>query len=349
MTVDEIFMHRCLQLAANGRGFVSPNPMVGSVVLCDGKIIGEGFHRHYGGPHAEVNAIGSVSDKALLKKSTLYVSLEPCSHYGKTPPCAQMIIDKKIPNVVIGCVDPYPAVSGRGIRLLRDAGINVKIGVLEDEAMKLNKEFITAQLMQRPYIYLKWAQTADGFIDKIRLEGTEPASTPISDSFSKMLVHKKRAETDAILVGTNTAIKDNPALTTRLWYGKNPVRVVIDRNLRIPLNFNLYNNCSKTLIYTEQDPKLNSKENIEFIKIDFDKDLFSAIFQDLVKRKVNSLLVEGGKIVLDNLIQSGLWDEAFIEYSSLKFVDGVKAPFINGNIIDEFFVRDSKHVHLKRL
>lgn len=348
MTIDEIFMHRCLQLAANGRGFVSPNPMVGAVIVYDGKIIGEGFHRHYGGPHAEVNAIACVTDKKLLKKSTLYVSLEPCSHYGKTPPCAQLIIDMKIPNVVIACLDPFHAVSGRGAGMLREAGVNVSMGILETEAKQLNKEFITAQTEQRPYIYLKWAQTSDGFIDKVREKGAVPVPTPISESFSQMLTHKKRADIDAILVGTNTALIDNPSLTTRLWYGKNPIRIVIDRYLRIPSDYKLLDNSTKTLIYTHENVSVNQNTNSEFIKLDFNINLLPAIFHDLVKRKINSVLVEGGKKVLDSLINSGLWDEAFIEYSPLVFTNGVKAPAIEGKVMDTFFIRNSKHVHLIR-
>ena len=224
--MDAVFMRRCLQLASLGRGHVSPNPMVGAVVVHRGQIIGEGYHRCYGQPHAEVNAINSVRDAGLLPECTLYVSLEPCSHYGKTPPCADLIVQKKIPRVVVGCLDPFPKVSGQGVARLREAGVEVVTGVLEEECKALNRTFMTCQIDERPFVTLKWAQSRDGYIDRIRKPG-EPAIR-ISDDVSSVWVHRLRAEADAILVGTNTAVADNPSLTTRLWYGRSPLRIVLD-------------------------------------------------------------------------------------------------------------------------
>lgn len=339
-------MYRSLQLALNGLGFVSPNPMVGAVVVHDGKIIGEGYHRTYGQAHAEVNAINAVKDKSVLKESTIYVSLEPCSHYGKTPPCAQLIIDHKISRVVIACLDPYPAVSGQGVKMLQNAGIEVVVGVLEKEALMLNKEFFTAQTQKRPYIYLKWAQTKDGYIDKIRNEGETPKPTPISNDFLRMLVHKKRAEVSAIMIGTNTAMNDNPSLTTRFWYGKNPIRIVLDRLGRIPADYNLFDKKVETIVFTEKDIYENHLDNVTYIRIDFDEKLIENIFSALKSRKINSVLVEGGRTLLESLITEDMWDEAYIETSDIVFGGGVEAPAISGNIIEERVWGTSKQVHL---
>jgi len=345
MTIDEKYMYRCLQLALNGKGFVSPNPMVGAVVVHNNKIIGEGFHRQYGKAHAEVNAIACVKDKSLLKESTIYVSLEPCAHHGKTPPCAQLIIDSQIPRVVIACLDPYPAVSGRGVEMMRKAGIEVFIGILEQEALALNKEFFTTQTKNRPYIYLKWAQTKNGFIDKERCENEAPKPTPISNDFSKMLVHEKRSRVSAIMVGTNTAIKDNPSLTTRGWYGKNPVRVILDRQGRIPANYNIYDGTVDTIIFTEKEVHSTIK-NITYTQVHFNENLLYTVFEILKKRKINSILVEGGRELLQNIIDKRLWDEAFIEVSDIAFDDGVNAPVIAGHILDELNWGSSKHIHI---
>lgn len=346
MTTDEKYMQRCLQLALNGKGQVSPNPMVGAVVVCDDKIIGEGYHRQYGKAHAEVNAINSVKDRLLLKRSTIYVSLEPCSHYGKTPPCSQLIIDSQIPRVVVGCLDPYPAVSGRGIKMLRNAGIDVTIGILEKEALQLNKEFITAQTKNRPYIYLKWAQTQDGFIDKIREEGEEPCPTPISNDFTKILVHKIRSEVPSIMIGTNTAVKDNPSLTTRLWYGKSPVRIILDRQGRIPFSATIFDGSAETIIFTERDSYENQIKHVSFEKVSFDDNLFEQIFLVLKRKNINSILVEGGRQTLQSLIDKQLWDEAYIEISNAVFGNGTKAPTIDGRILDEQNWKTSRHLHL---
>jgi len=346
MTSDEKYMYRCLQLAKNGRGSVAPNPMVGAVVVCNNKIIGEGYHRRYGKAHAEVNAINSVNDKSLLRQSTIYVSLEPCSHHGKTPPCAQLIIDSGIPKVVVAVLDPYPAVSGRGIKMLQDAGIEVTIGVLEHEATELNKEFFTAQTKCRPYVYLKWAQTLDGFIDKERDKNEKPEPTPISNDFMKMLVHKKRAEIASIMIGTNTAVNDNPSLTTRFWAGKNPVRVVLDRNGRIPAGYKLLDGEVETIVFTEKEQNVNSSKNTTYIQIDFDDNLLRKTFTILRRHKINSVLVEGGRELLQSIIDKGLWDEAYIETSGIVFGKGVKAPVITGFPVEKCEWGTSCQLHL---
>jgi diaminohydroxyphosphoribosylaminopyrimidine deaminase/5-amino-6-(5-phosphoribosylamino)uracil reductase len=233
MVSEEKYMHRCLQLAVYGKGFTAPNPLVGAVIVHQGKIIGEGFHRKYGEAHAEVNAIASVKNEKLLKESTLYVNLEPCSHYGKTPPCAELIIKKQIPRVVVGQVDPYPEVSGRGLKMLQEAGVEVVCGILEDECKSLNKRFSTYILQQRPYIILKWAQSSDGFMDKLREENDGQAAIQFSNSFTRMLAHKLRAEEAAILVGKRTALLDKPSLNVRFWRGNDPVKIIADSHLTL--------------------------------------------------------------------------------------------------------------------
>lgn len=346
MTIDEKYMYRCLQLALNGKGYVSPNPMVGAVIVHEGRIIGEGYHRQYGKAHAEVNAIANVKERSLLRDSTMYVSLEPCSHYGKTPPCAQLIIDYHIPRVVVACLDPYPAVSGRGIKMLQEAGIDVEVGVLEHEAQELNKEFFVAQTQDRPYVYLKWAQTQDGFIDKIRFDDENPRPTPISNDFCRMLVHKKRAEVGAIMIGTNTAVNDNPSLTTRYWYGRNPVRVILDRQGRIPVDYTIFDGKVETIVFTEEKLLRPYCDKISFIQVKFDEKLFENIFSILKRRKINSILVEGGRKLLQSLIDKQLWDEAYIETSRIFFVSGVEAPHIKGKVSEEWKWGTSKQVHL---
>ena len=346
MTIDEKYMYRCLQLALNGKGFASPNPMVGAVVVHNDKIIGEGYHRQYGKPHAEVNAINSVKNKSLLKDSTIYVSLEPCAHHGKTPPCARLIIDSEIPRVVIACLDPYPEVSGKGIKMLQDAGIKVTLDILKEEALELNKEFFTNQCKNRPYIYLKWAQTKDGFIDKERCDNVKPQPTPISNDFSRMLVHKKRAEVSSIMIGTNTAVNDNPSLTTRFWYGKNPVRVVLDRQGRIPSDYYLFDGKVETIVFTEKNNLPAVSKNIVPISLKFDGTLLDTILSILKSRKISSILVEGGCELLQNLINKGLWDEAFIETSDMSFCKGIKAPVIDGHVIEKRIWGASEQVHL---
>jgi diaminohydroxyphosphoribosylaminopyrimidine deaminase/5-amino-6-(5-phosphoribosylamino)uracil reductase len=322
--------------------------MVGAVIVCDGKIIGEGYHREYGKAHAEVNAISSVSDPELLKKSTIYVSLEPCSHYGKTPPCAELIIKKRIPRVVVASLDPFPAVSGKGIRMLKDAGVDVKVGVLEKEAIWLNKEFMTLQTKSRPYVYLKWAESADGFIDVLRNSSSEPPVV-LSDSANSRRVHKMRAEVSAIMVGTNTAYLDNPSLTTRNWCGKNPTRVLLDRTLRLPSDLKLFDRSVPTIVFTEKERQ--SEDGLEYVKLDFDKSLIENVLTELGNRKINSLIVEGGAALLNGFIQENVWDEMAVETTSTVLGQGVSTPSpcgvlvssqrMGGSLVREFINRDT--------
>jgi len=324
MTKDEKYISRCLQLAYNGLCNTAPNPMVGAVIVHHDTIIGEGYHIRCGEAHAEVNAIRSVKDENLLKESTIYVSLEPCSHYGKTPPCADLIIEKKIPKVVVGCMDPFSLVAGRGIEKLRKAGIEVTVGVLEEECRHLIRRFITFHTFKRPYITLKWAESTDGFIDINRTEG-KPII--LSNPLTSMLVHKKRAEHDAILVGRRTALLDNPSLSTRNWYGKHPVRLVIDKDLTLPRNLELFNGRIKTFVFTRKSPH-QTNTLTEYISLDFNKGILPQIMEVLYQKKIQSLLVEGGSILLQSFIDSGLWDEASIEKAPLCLNNGIQAPSI---------------------
>ncbi len=333
MNIHETYMKLCLQLAVKGFGNTAPNPMVGCVIVSDEKIIGEGYHQQYGQAHAEVNAINSVKDKKLLQKSTLYVNLEPCAHFGKTPPCADLIIEHKIPNVVIGCMDINSAVNGRGIEKLTKAGINVTEGVLEDECKKLNKRFFTFHEKKRPYIILKWAQTSDGFIDVKRSEENPGKALQISNSESHKLLHKWRSQEQAIMVGTNTALLDNPQLTVREWHGKNPLRITIDKWLRIPKHYNLFDKSTATIIFTAVDAA--SEPNLEFIKIDFEKDIISQILNELYKRTIQSLIVEGGEQLLSSFIEIDAWDEARVFISDRKIEIGIKAPVLKTNPISK--------------
>lgn len=326
MENDEIYMYRCIQLAKNGLGNVAPNPIVGAVIVCDGRIIGEGYHIKYGETHAEVNAIRAVKDPSLLERSTIYVSLEPCSHYGKTPPCADLIIEKRIPRVVIGCRDPFIKVSGRGIRKLRNAGVDVTVGVLEQECKDLIRRFITANVLHRPYITLKWAESADGFIDINRTGGE---ATRLSTPHSMMLVHKKRAETSGIMVGTNTAILDNPKLTVRNWYGKSPTRIVLDKHLVLNPSLHLFDGSIPTLIYTVTNRPGIDSNNVSYITLDNNKPLLPQIMNDLYERNIQSILVEGGRKLLQSFIDDGLWDEIYVERSTKVLQDGVRSPEIS--------------------
>lgn len=320
-------MQRCLQLAAQGLGNVAPNPMVGSVVVYKGNIIGEGYHQQYGQAHAEVNAINAVENKELLQQSTLYVNLEPCSHYGKTPPCADLIIKHRIPRVVIGSVDYHSVVNGRGIEKLIKAGTDVTVGVLEDECKELNKRFFTFHQKKRPYVILKWAQTKDGFVDVKRTSGNPQTPLKISNPESHKLVHRWRSQEQAIIVGTNTALLDNPQLTVREAQGKNPVRITIDKNVRIPQNYHLLDNTVQTLVFTATET--TSSTNLEYIKIDFQKNILPQILKELYHRSIHSVIVEGGTTLLNSFIDKGLWDEARVFIAPQKIGDGVKAPTLN--------------------
>ena len=332
MKEDEIYIRRCIQLARNGQNNVSPNPMVGAVIVCDGKIIGEGYHIRCGEAHAEVNAIRSVKDESLLKQSTIYVSLEPCSHYGKTPPCADLIIEKQIPRIVIGCQDPFIKVAGRGIQKLRDAGREVVVGVLEKECRKLISHFITASTLHRPYIILKWAESTDGFIDVSRTDGT---AAKLSTNHTAMLVHKRRSEADAIMVGTNTAVLDNPSLNVRNWYGKNPLRIVLDKHLSLKRSLHLFDGNIPTLVYTLKEHPDTGQ--IEYITLNHEKPLLPQIMADLNHRRIQTLLVEGGSRLLQSFIDDELWDEAYVERSETELVSGVKSPKISSG--NRYFIK----------
>jgi diaminohydroxyphosphoribosylaminopyrimidine deaminase/5-amino-6-(5-phosphoribosylamino)uracil reductase len=327
---DEKFMQRCLDLAKMGAGYTSPNPMVGSVVVYEERIIGEGFHRRCGEAHAEVNAVNSVRDKSLLRKSTLYVNLEPCAHQGRTPACSTMIIENRIPKVVVGSTDPFEKVAGKGIQMLRNAGCEVVIGILDKECRELNRRFFTYHILKRPYIILKWAQSSDGFIDFNRPPDAPIRPNWITDEFSRTLVHKWRAEEDAIMVGTNTAAKDNPKLDVRNWFGKNPIRVVLDRKLRLSENLSLFDSKIQTLVFTEQQKK--SKFNSEFIQIDFSKNLYEQVFKHLYDRQILSVIIEGGAQLINGLLKINLWDEARIFVGDKVFFEGIEAPKMMKNI-----------------
>lgn len=328
--VDELYMRRCLQLARCGAGSTSPNPMVGAVIVCDGRIIGEGYHIRAGEPHAEVNAVNSVlaDDKPLLCRSTIYVSLEPCSHYGKTPPCCDLIISCGIPRVVIGALDTNRNVNGAGIERMRAAGIEVKVGVLEDECRRLNKAFFSVHEKARPWVTLKWAQSADGFIDLLRDSGS---AVKISTPVSQVAVHKLRACHDAIIVGRHTALLDDPSLDIRYWTGRPPLRLVIDKNGSLPADLKMFNGLQPTIVYTACDRDGKFGKNIEQIVLDFDEPLLPQILSHLGSLKIGSLLVEGGATVLQSFVNASLWDEARVEINpALNLGDGVVAPVLEG-------------------
>jgi len=333
MEIHKKYMHRCLELAELGAGSVAPNPMVGSVIVHNGKIIGEGFHRQYGGPHAEVNAINSVPDGNLLKTSTLYVNLEPCAHHGLTPPCSDLIIKKQIPKVVIGTVDPFSEVAGKGIEKLKKAGIEVIVGILEEKCRELNQRFFCFHEKKRPYVILKWAQTLDGFIDVDRTPENFGSPTWITGGLALRLVHKIRSQEDAIIVGTNTAEKDNPSLTVRHWPGRNPLRVVLDRNLRLPLSHNLFNGKHKTLVFNSI--KTKDDNAVSFVKIDFGSNSINQILGELYNRKIQSVIVEGGRQLIESFFQTGQWDESHVFIGNKFFYRGVSAPGIRGKLIAE--------------
>ncbi|WP_163326124.1 bifunctional diaminohydroxyphosphoribosylaminopyrimidine deaminase/5-amino-6-(5-phosphoribosylamino)uracil reductase RibD [Draconibacterium mangrovi] len=324
MTTEEKYMARCIELARMGAGHVSPNPMVGCVIVHSDRIIGEGFHQKHGQAHAEVNAINSVTDAAKLKESTIYVSLEPCAHYGLTPPCSDLIIQKQIPRVVIGSIDPFAKVAGKGIERLKNAGIEVITGILKSECDELNRRFFTFHQKKRPYILLKWAQTSDGFIDKDRSAEDYGEPTWITGPRALLRVHQMRAEEDAILVGTNTAEKDNPSLTVRLIKGKNPLRIVLDRQLRLDKKLNLFDNSTETIVFNGLEN--HRYKNTEYIKIDFNDQLLPQIIEVLHQKNILSLIVEGGEQVLKTFIDSGLWDEAHVYTGHTNFGKGIKAP-----------------------
>jgi len=316
-------MQRCIELARNGLDNVAPNPVVGCVIVSNGKIIGEGYHRKYGEAHAEVNAINSVKDKENLKTATLYVNLEPCCYHGKTPPCTDLIIRHKIPKAVIGCTDPAPKVSGKGIEQLKGAGCKVTYGTLERECKELNRRFFTFNEKKRPYIMLKWAQTMDGFITNGK---GEPAW--ISNELSHTLVHKWRSEEQAIMVGTNTAHLDNPQLNVREWSGKNPLRVVLDKTLRLSKDLHLFDRSIPTVVFTSCEKK--SQKNLEYVNIDFKNPIIPQILEELYRREIQSIIIEGGAELLNSFIKNDIWDEMRVFIGNKIFGNGIKAPELPG-------------------
>ena len=330
MKTHQHYMQRCIELAKKGLGTTYPNPLVGSVIVYNDKIIGEGWHKKAGEAHAEVNAINSVKDKSLLKKATIYVSLEPCSHFGKTPPCCDLIIKNEIPNVVVGTVDPFAKVAGTGIAKLIAEGKNVTVGVLEEECNELNKRFFTFHTKKRPFIILKWAETANGFIAPETKANTAPVW--ISNTFSKQMVHKWRTEEQGILIGKYTALDDNPELTARLYKGNNPTRILIDRNLEVPLDFKIKNKEANTIVLNETRNEVVN--NITYDTIDFSKKTIQQIVNKLYEHNIQSVIIEGGAASLQHFINANFWDEARVFTGDLAFKNGTKAPELkNGQLV----------------
>ena len=318
---DEMHMKRCMELAQKGLGKTYPNPLVGSVIVHNDKIIGEGYHEKAGDNHAEINAINSVQNKSLLREATIYVSLEPCSHFGKTPPCANKIVEMGFKKVVIGTLDVHEKVDGKGKQILEEAGIEVGSGILEKECKKLNKRFFTFHQKKRPYIILKWAQSADGFLDK------DFKTTQISNALSKQFVHTMRSEEHAILIGSKTALVDNASLTTREISGANPVRILIDLGLKVPGDFKIYNSEAPTLVFNSE--KNSVEDNVKFIKIE-KENFLEDLMQKLYEEQIQSVIVEGGSFTLSQFIEADLWDEAVvIKNENINLVNGTKAPDFN--------------------
>lgn len=356
----EKYIQRCLQIAKNGIGTTRPNPSVGAVIVLSDEIIGEGFTSAYGGNHAEVNAINSVKNKSQLKEATIYVTLEPCSHVGKTPPCADLIVKHQFKNVIIGCVDANNLVAGKGIERLKKAGINVIVGVLENDCLEHHKRFLTVQNKNRPFILLKWAETKNRFVAPVRhYEQSDVISKStmglpqqinllhndahpvwISNQHSQQLVHKWRSEEHAILVGTNTVIADNPKLNVRSWSGNNPVRIVLDRNLRIPKSANVFDESVQTIFLTETRSKnIEERENVIFEEIDFSNNIAQQICKVLQKHQIQSVIIEGGTQTVQTFIDADLWDEARIFIGKNEFENGIKAPVISGKLISESTIK----------
>jgi diaminohydroxyphosphoribosylaminopyrimidine deaminase/5-amino-6-(5-phosphoribosylamino)uracil reductase len=330
--IHEKYLKRCIELAKNGLGTTYPNPLVGSVIVYNDQIIGEGWHKKAGEPHAEVNAINSVRDKSLLSKATIYVSLEPCSHFGKTPPCSDLISANKIPNVVIGTVDPNEKVAGKGIQKLLVAGIHVTIGVLEEECLELNKRFFTFHQKKRPYIILKWAETADGFIAPLQKDKQKPVW--ITNSYSRQLVHKWRAEEQAILVGTQTVVDDNPSLNVRDLQGNNSIKIVLDRQNRLPDELAVFKSNEKTIVLSESKRDFKNK-NCQSEIINFNGNLTQEICNSLFQHNIQSVIIEGGAKTLQTFIDANLWDEARVFKGTISFKAGTIAPILSGQLIEK--------------
>jgi len=333
MSLDSTYMRRALQLAKNGLGSSAPNPMVGAVIVYGNRIIGEGYTSAYGGPHAEVNAINAVRDKELLSEAILYVTLEPCSHHGKTPPCADLIVKYKIPRVFIGVLDPHDKVAGKGVKRLKDAGCNVTVGLLAKECEAHHKRFLTFHKKLRPYLILKWAETRDGFLAPENNKRSREAQPYwISNKYSRQLVHKWRSQEQAILVGTNTVLLDNPMLNVRQWFGKSPIRIVLDKDLKIKGNYHILDQSVKTIIFTEVKDKSQWLNGIDYEIIDFTKKRPQQICEVLHKHNITSVLIEGGAQTLQSFIDADLWDEVRVVKGKTNFGDGLKAPEFSGNL-----------------
>ena len=332
----EKYISRCIQVAKNGLGKTFPNPMVGSVIVYNDMIIGEGSTSSYGGAHAEVNAINSVKDKSLLSKATLYVTLEPCSHHGKTPPCADLIIENKIPKVVIGTLDPHQKVAGKGANRLREAGCEVVLGVLEDECRQHHKRFLSFHQKQRPYIILKWAETKDGFIapdESMRSETAKPFW--ITNEHSRQLVHKWRSEEQAILVGTNTVLLDNPKLSVRHWRGTSPIRVILDQHSKINETYHVRDNSIRTIVLKGNGEMVQTGGNTIYETVDFNNNLPLQVCDILYNHAIVSVIIEGGRQTIQSFINEGLWDEARVFIGATKFGKGLEAPLISGDTMPD--------------
>ncbi len=335
LSEDKKYIKRCFELAKRGMGKVSPNPMVGSVVVFEDSIIGEGWHQEYGGHHAEVNAINSVEDKKLLANSTIYVSLEPCAHFGKTPPCVDLILENKIPSVIIATKDPNPKVAGKSIAKLETAGVRVKVDILKDEALQLNQAFFTSFQKERPHIILKWAESKDAFFAPIK------GQKWLSNAFTKRLTHKWRNHVDSILVGRKTVLDDNPQLTDRFWDGNNPIRIVIDPSLKISEQSKVLSDGHKSIVFNTEKTEIN--QNVEYIKIDKSPFPIIEILEHLHNRKITNLLVEGGAQTIQQFIEQNLWDEAYIYKTKTVLTKGIKSPkFVGENKMASEDISDNK-------
>jgi len=337
MNTDEKYIRRCFQLAEKGIGNVAPNPLVGCVIVKNGNIIGEGFHKTYGDWHAEVNAVKSIKNKSEIENADVYINLEPCSHFGKTPPCADMLISQKVGRVIVSNTDPNPVVNGQGIEKLKQAGIKVVTNILKEEGKILNKRFFTFFEKKRPYVILKWAQTIDGFIDikrdKFKINSSTNINNWITNDQLKILVHKWRSEEQAILIGTNTAINDNPRLNTRFWKGKSPIRMVIDKDLKLPKSLNIFDSSLPTVVFTSSK-NFQNVDNIKYHSFDSNKNAEIEILNYCFMNNIQSIIIEGGKELLENFINNNLWDEARILIGNKKFFDGLSAPLIKGETLE---------------
>lgn len=345
MNIHEKYIKRCIEIAKNGLGTTAPNPMVGCVIVHDQIIIGEGFTSPYGGAHAEVNAIHSVKDQSLLNEATLYVTLEPCSHFGKTPPCADIINKFKIPKVVIGTIDTHSKVAGKGVQILKASGCEVIVGVLESEVKAHHKRFFTLHNKKRPYIILKWAESADGFLAPKTRNEQKPVW--ITNELSRQVVHKWRTEEQAILVGTQTVIEDNPSLTAREWVGKNPIRIVLDKNSRLPDEAEIFDNKASTILISGKVESRSTKHHkTEFLDWSLKQNIAQQICTILYNNDINSIIIEGGRQTLHTFIDENLWDEARIFTGTTTFNDGTKAPRISGTLIsDEKIIDDILRIY----